>query len=92
MEYHFRDKLFLGFNLRISFNCFLSNKTKRKGHILVLHLVFYFEDTWVFFKLFIVFKTGSEILRFSVISTKLLSILRFWVMLLKKVLKVSASS
>ena len=79
MEYHFRDKLFLGFNLRISFNCFLSNKTKRKGHILVLHLVFYFDDTWVFFKLFIVFKTGSEILRFSLISTKLLSILRFWV-------------
>ena len=30
--------------LRLILNCFLSSKTKRKGHILVLHLVFYFED------------------------------------------------
>ena len=41
---------------------------------------------------FVAFKTGSEVLRFYEISTKLLSILRFLVMLLKKVLKVSANS
>ena len=40
---------------------------------------------------FITIKRESEVSRFCVISDNLLSILRFWVMLLKKVVKDPAS-
>ena len=83
---------FLGFNLRNSFKIVsLVTKLKEKD----IFLFFIFSFIWMilgcFSYFFIAFKTGSEILRFSVISTKLLSILRFWVMLLKKAWRVLAS-
>ena len=79
---------FLGFNLRNSFKSVsLVTKLKEKDIFSFILMIL-----GCFSYLFIAFKTGSKILRFSVISTKFLSNLRFWVILLKKVLKVSASS
>ena len=83
---------FLGFNLRNSFKIvFLVTKLKEKDMFLFLVFFFIFMILRCFSYFFIAFKTGSEVLRFCGIYTKLLFILRFWVMLLKKVLKVSAS-
>ena len=84
---------FLGFNFRNSFKIVsLVTKLKEKDIFLFFIFSFILMILGCFSYFFIAFITGSEILRFSVISTKLLSNLRFWVMLLKKVLKVSASS
>ena len=83
----------LGFNLRNSFKIvYLITKLKEKDIFLFFIFSFILMILGYFSYFVIAFKTWSEILRFSVISTKLLSNFRFWVILLKKVLKVSASS
>ena len=84
---------FLGFNMRNPLNI-VSLETKPKENDIFLFFFFSFilMILGCFSYFFVAFKTGSEVLRFYEISTKLLFILRFLVMLLKKVLKVSASS
>ena len=84
---------FLGFNMRNPLNI-VSLETKPKENDIFLFFFFSFilMILGCFSYFFVAFKTGSEVLRLYEISTKLLFILRFLVMLLKKVLKVSASS
>ena len=84
---------FLEFNLCNSFKIVsLVKKLKEKDMFLFFIFSFISMILGCCSYFFIAFITRSEILRFSVISTKFLSNLRFWVMLLKRVLKVSASS
>ena len=83
---------FLGFNLRNLFKIVsLIIKLNEKDIFLFFNFSFILMILGWFSYFFIAFKTGSELLRFFVISAKLLSTRRFWVMLLKKVLKVWAS-
>ena len=83
---------FSGFSLCYSFKI-VSLVTKLKEKDIFLFFIFYFIFMILgsFSYFLIASKTGSEILKFSLISNKLLSILRFWFMLLKKVLKLSVS-
>ena len=82
---------FFGFNLHNSFKIVsLLTKVKEKDIFFYLIFSFILMILGCFSYFFIAFITGSGISSFSVISTKLLSNLRFWVMFLKKVLKVSA--
>ena len=83
---------FSGFSLCYSFKI-VSLVTKLKEKDIFLFFIFYFIFMILgsFSYFLIAFKTGSEILRFSLISNKFLSILRFWFMLLKKVLKLLTS-
>ena len=83
---------FLGFNLRNLLKIVsLIIKLNEKDIFLFFNFSFILMILGWFSYFFIAFKTGSELLRFFVISTKLLSTWIFWVMLLKNVLKVWAS-